>query len=302
MTFVIRDFRESQLPILVRLLNDSRRGSYEFMPLTEQEVRDRIQQRGLRVLVAEEGGELAGAVTYNAGFWGEEIRWLAVREGLDRKSMEDALVKEAETLVQGETVFTSLDLGSPETAEWERRGYRIEGGLLQMIAKLKHARPIPGVPRGVILRSMRAGEEKAVVEMVNNVFGWERLSPDFVERGKRESAPFIEEWVQVAELEGKILSVVVASPAVKYNQHFSAKRGYLGPAATILEYRSKRLASALTVRAMNFLCEKGMDTAVLHTSEHNIPSVTLLRNLGFEVGHHVKFLRKNFQRTHRSGL
>jgi hypothetical protein len=32
---------------------------------------------------------------------------------------------------------------------------------------------------------------------------------------------------------------------------------------------------------------------VLHTSELNVPSVTLLRNIGFEVGHHVKFLRKN---------
>ena len=100
----------------------------------------------------------------------------------------------------------------------------------------------------------------------------------------------------MAESEGRILSVVVAWPAVKFNQFFGAKRGYLGPAATVPEYRSKSLASALTVRAMNFLCEKGMNTVVLHTSEQNVPSVTLLKKIGFEVGHHIKFLRKRIKR------
>ncbi len=277
---------------MVKLLNESRAGSYEFMPLTEEEVRSRIEHGKVQVLMAEDSGGVVGSVSYSDGYWGEEIRWLAACAASNQSFVEDLLVSEAEKLVHGETVFTSVDLGSPETVEWTKRGYSLDGGLYQMVARLEGPRVVPAVPDGIILRSMRPEEEKKVVEVVNAVFGWERLESNFVDKGKVESAPFNEDWVFLAESEGRVLSVVVAWPAVKFNQFFGAKRGYLGPAATVPEYRSKRLASALTVRAMNFLYGVGMDTVVLHTSEQNIPSVTLLKNIGFEVGHHIKFLRK----------
>ena len=268
--------------------------------MTEEEVRSRIEHGKSQVLIAEDKGKVVGSVTYSDGYWGEEIRWLVVRRAPDQRLVEDLLVSEAEKLVRGETVFTSVDLGSPETAEWARRGYSVDGGLYQMVAGLEGSRAILAVPEGIVLRSMRLEEEKSVVEVVNAVFGWERLEPNFVEKGKVESAPFNEEWVFLAESEGRILSVVVAWPAVKFNQFFGAKRGYLGPAATVPEYRLKRLASALTVRAMNLLYEKGMDTVVLHTSELNVPSVTLLKSIGFEVGHHIKFLRKNVEQKEQA--
>jgi ribosomal protein S18 acetylase RimI-like enzyme len=296
MNVQVRDFTEKDLSALVKLLNEMNKGSYEYIPITEDDVRVRIQEGKFRTLIAEENGEAVGSVTYNAGFWGEEIRWLVVQERPDRKLIENTLVSQAEKCVHGETVFTSVDAGSPSTSDWTERGYKLEGGLYQMIAKLEHVRPLPAVPEGVTIRSSRPEEEKKVAETVNSVFGWERLKLGFIEKGKDESPPFDEEWVQLAVLEDRILSVVIAWPAVKYNELFGGRRGYLGPAATVPEFRSKKLASALTVRAMNFLFEKGMDTAVLHTSELNVPSVTLLRNIGFEVGHHVKFLRKNFIR------
>ena len=280
----------------VKLLNEVNEGSYEYIPLTEDDVRVRVQEGKFRTLIAQENGEAVGSVTYNAGFWGEEIRWLVVQERPDRKLIEDALVSQVEKCVHGETVFTSVDAGSPRISDWTERGYKPEGGLYQMIAKLEHVRPLPAVPEGVTIRSSMPEDEKKVVETVNSVFGWERLKQDFVGKGKVESPPFDEEWVHLATLQDRILSVVVAWPAVKYNELFGGRRGYLGPAATIPEFRSKKLASALTVRAMNFLLERRMDTAVLHTSELNVPSVTLLGNIGFEVGHHVKFLRKNFMR------
>lgn len=294
MTVQVRDFIEKDLSALVKLLNERNEGSYEFIPLTEDDVRVRIQEGKFRTLLAEENGEAVGSVTYNDGFWGEEIRWLVVQERPDRKLVENALVSQVEKCVHGETVFTSVDAGSSRTNDWIERGYKPEGGLYQMIAKLEHVWSLPAVPEGVTIRGSRSGEEKKVVETVNSVFGWERLKQGFIEKGKVESPPFDEEWVHLATLQDRILSVVVAWPAVKYNELFRGRRGYLGPAATVSEYRSRKLASALTVRALNFLFEKGMDTAVLHTSELNVPSVTLLRSIGFEVGHHVKFLRKNF--------
>jgi ribosomal protein S18 acetylase RimI-like enzyme len=293
MALQIRSFKAQDLPTLVKLLNEARQGSYEFMPLTEEEVSARIQEGKSSVLIAERDGEIVGSATYNDGYWGEEIRWLGIRGGTDQKLIEDALVKKAEELVRKGTVFISVDAESPRTNEWTDREYAPSGGLYQMIAKLDSLRPLPTLPEGFRVGSMKLGEEGEVVATVNGVFGWDRLKPDFVDKGKVDSPPFNEEWVHVAYHGNKVVSIVVAWPAVKFNAYFGAKRGYLGPAATLSGYRAKRLASALTVRAMNFLFEKSFDRVVLHTSELNVPSVTLLRDLGFEVGHHIRFLKKS---------
>lgn len=292
MSVKVRGFEERDLPTLLKLFNTAWKDMYEFMPLTDDEVRTRVQTGKSKVLVADEEGKIVGSATYSDGYWGEEIRWLAIEAAEGSQLVRDALITEVERMVHGESLFAMVDSGSPEIGEWTKRGYVIDGGLYQMIAKLDRVRPVPAVPEEIVLRSMNADEEKRVVEAVNEVFGWDRLKPDFVERGELESPPFDREWVHLAELEGEILSVVVAWPAVKFNRYFGAKRGYLGPAATIPEYRSKKLASALTVRAMNFLYGKGFDTVVLHTSERNLPSVKLLNSIGFEVGHDFKFLRK----------
>lgn len=295
----IRSFSEKDLPTFVKLLNEARKSAYEYLPFAEEEVEERLRRGKSEVLIAEEGDEIVGTITYSDGYWGEELRWLAVRVVPDQKVIEDALVREAEKLVRRGTVFTSVDDGSPKTTDWVDRGYAPCGGLYQMIVKLEASRPVPKVQGGTSIRSMRQGEEKEVVAMVNAVFGWDRLKPDFVEKGKVDSPPFDEEWVQVAFHGDQVVSVVVAWPATEFNAYYKTKRGYLGPAATIPEYRGKKLASALTVRAMNVLFENGMDTVVLHTSELNVPSVTLLRQIGFQVGHHIKFLKKNVPQTDR---
>lgn len=293
MTVQVRSFVKEDLSMLVKLLNEANKGSYEFTPIAKDDVRSRIQEGWFRTLMAEEHGAIVGSVTYNDGFWGEEIRWLTVSNRSDQKSIENMLVTYAERFAHGETVFTSVDAESPRINDWIERGYRPEGGLYQMTAKLESMRAIPEVPDGIVIRSMNPGEEGRVVETVNVVFKWERLKLDFVEKGKSESPPFNEEWIHIAEFKGRILSVVVSWPAVRYNNYFGAKRGYLGPAATVPEHSGRKLASALTVRAMNFLLGKGMDEVVLHTSEINVPSVTLLRNVGFKIGHHWRFMRKN---------
>jgi len=284
------------LPKSVNLLNDVTKGSYEFTPLTEDELSTRIKDGKSRILIAEDYGKIVGSITYNDGYWGEEIRWLLVLERANQRSVENLLVTEAEKLVRGQTVFNSVDSGSLKMAEWAERGYTPDGGLYQMAAKLDSVRKIPPVPEGIVLRSMKPSEERKVMETVNAVFGWGRLRNNFVEKGKIDSPPFDEEWVHLAEYQGRILSVVAAWPAVKYNRYFRAKRSYLGPAATIPECRSRKLATAPTIRAMNLLYEKGMDTVVLHTSEANVPSAILLRDIGFEIVHLWKFLRKKVHR------
>jgi ribosomal protein S18 acetylase RimI-like enzyme len=293
MPVTVRSFIDVDLPILAQLLNEANQGSYQFYPYDEGRLRKWIQDGKLQILMAEENGVVLGSSAYADGHWGEEIEWLAVRESSANKLVESLLLKEIEKSVKRETVFYSIDAENPRMNDWIEYGYRIEGGLYHMIARLDGARPLPKAPEGVMIRSLRPNEEQELVEAVNSGFGYERLKMGIIERWKTENSPFTEEWVHVAESNGKIVSVVASRTDANYNTHFSAKRGYLGPAATIPEFRGKNLASILTRRAMNLFIEKGMNSVGLYTGEQNIASVTLLRKLEFEVGHHWKFMRKN---------
>jgi ribosomal protein S18 acetylase RimI-like enzyme len=292
----IRDFVQRDLPHLVGLLNGAYGESYEFVPYSEAKLQSWIQEGTLKILVAEENGEILGSVAYRSGHWGEEIDWLAVSERADRELTENRLVSEIEKHFKGETVFTVVDAESPKTKEWIERDYKPEGGLYHMVARLDEVKPLPRVPHGTIIRGLKAEEEEEFVEAVNAGFGSERLKLGAIQKWKSECPPFNEEWICVAEIDNKIVSVVVSRPDAEHNEFFGHRRGYLGPAATLPEHRGKNLASALTRRAMNLLFENGMDSVGLYTSEQNVPSVNLLRKLGFEVGHHWKFMRKNLRR------
>lgn len=292
----IRNFNEKDLPAIVDLLNYAYQGAYEFTPYSEGDIHSWLQRGNVELFVAELKGEIFGAAAYRAGHWGEEIEWLAVKNVENKRAFEDALVKAIEKRVKGSAVFTAVDAESPKIADWVERGYRVEGGLYHMVVKLDGLKPIPKVPEGIILRSLKPEEEKAFVEAVNTGFGWERISMGAIQRWKDEHPPFSEEWIHVADDGGKIVSVVVSRPDTEYNEYYGGKRGYMGPAATIPQYRGKGLVSALTCRAMNFLYTRGYDSVALYTAEQNIPSVTLLRKLGFQVAHNWKFLRKNIQR------
>jgi len=294
MPFKIRSFTEKDLPNLVNLLNNEYRDSYEFTPYTMEKLHTKIQKRNLTVLLAEDNGKALGSIAYNDSPWGEEIEWLAVSENPNRRLIENRLIREIEKYVKKQTIFAAVDAGSPKINEWIERGYKPEGGLCHMVARLENVMPLPKIPEDIILRSMKPEEEKELVEAVNAGFGWERLKIGIIQRWKTECPPFNEDWIHIAEHNYKIVSAVASRPDMDYNKNFNGKRGYLGPAATLQEYRNKNLASALTCRAMNFLYEKGMDSVALYTSEQNIPSIKLLQKLGFIIKHNWKFMRKTF--------
>ena len=296
MTVQLRTFTDKDLQRLVRMLNDAYKGSYEFTPYTEESLSSWIKEGKLKILMAEENGEVLGSVAYHDGHWGEEIEWLTVSESLHRKSIENELIGEIEKYVKGQRVFTAVAAESPKINEWVERGYKPEGGLYHMVAEINGLTPLPKIPEGTIIRSLKLDEEQDFVKALNAGFGLERVKLGVIQEWKLEFPSFSEEWIHVAEIGNKIVSVVVAKPDTRYNRFFGGKRGYLGPAATLTEYRGKNLASALTRRAMNFLYEKGMDSVALYTSEQNIPSTTLLLKLDFKVGHHWKFMRKNLSK------
>jgi len=289
----IRGFTDSDIPKVVALLNESRKGWHEFRPFTEQTVKSSIGEQEFKIVIAEKDGTFLGLAAYNNGHWGEELRWLAVIETPNRKSIQDALVTEAEKYVHDGRVFVTVDAESPEIAEWRKRGYELEGGLYHMVASLDDIKPLPETPEGVILRTLNPSEETDFIKLVNDGFGWERLQANAIQEWKADFPGFNEDWIQVADYHAKLVSTVVAKDDLNYNIYFKAKRGYLGPATTLSEFRGKNLATALTQKAMNFLYEKGMNSVALHTHEQNVASMALLKRLGFRVAHHWRFMWKN---------
>jgi len=295
MTVKIRGFKEPDLPFLWELLKEPdaeqrllyiRYGNGNFLSW--------LKERRIEVLIAENSHGIIGSAAHNDGFWGEEIEWLVACRNAHRKLVEDMLVKEVEKYVKKGTVFTSVNAGSSKVEEWMQRGYCPNGGLCYMVTKLSGLKSASEIPEGVLLRSLKPEEENKFVQLVNAGFGWERVRVGDIEKWKTESPPFDEEWIHVAEINEKLVSVVVSKPDTGYNQFFNAKRGYLGPAATLPEYRGRNIASALTVNAMNFLFKQGMDSVCLLTHEANAPSIKLSQNMGFQIGHHWTFMFKHF--------
>jgi ribosomal protein S18 acetylase RimI-like enzyme len=298
MTSRVSEFANKHLPTTVRLLNEEYRNSYEFIPFNEERVLSQIQRRRLRILVAEEEDQVLGLIGTRAEERSEEnIYWLAAREGHDKRTVEDTLLEEVEKSAEGETISTMVDEGSPRITYWTSRRYHLQPGFQRMSARLDGLKPVPRVAEGIKLRSLRPEEEEGLVTVVNAGFGWQRLEPGVLERWKSEDPPFNEAWVQVAEVDGRLVSAVVAKPDTDSIKYLHLKRGYLGPATTLPEFRNKHLASALTARAMNLLFEKGMDSARLGTSEQNASSIALLQSLGFKVDVVRKILRKELNKA-----
>ena len=128
MTVQVRVFTLKDVSALVRLLNEANEGSYEYIPVTANDVRARIKERKSRTLMAEEDGEAVGSVTYNDGFWGEEVRWLAVHGRPDRKVIENELVSQAEKSVQVKRFSpqSTREVQGPVTGL--KGGYKPDGG------------------------------------------------------------------------------------------------------------------------------------------------------------------------------
>ena len=296
MTVQITEFVKKHSPTIVRLLNDEYRNSNEFIPFNEERVQSEIGNRRLKILVAEENGKVLGLVaTHSHENMEEHLSWLAATKGQDQRTIENMLVKELEKNVKTDVILIMIDEGSPKIADWTSRGYKLQPGFQRMSAKLDGLKPIPKVDEATKLRSLRTDEEEQFIEAVNKGFGWKRLERGDLETWKLEDPPFTEEWVQVAEVEERIVSVVVAKPDTDATKYLHLNRGYLGPAATLPEFRTKHLASALTARAMNSLFKNGMDSVILGTSEQNVSSIALLRSLGFQVENVRKALRKELR-------
>jgi len=288
----LQPYRKRILPKVVSLLNEVEAGSYEFVPYSEKGLQAELKGASSVLLATDDRDRIAGLAYLGRQWYGETIG-LRVRPGAGQWEAADLLLSALEPRTQTDELSTSVD---PSDHEWLAfyldRGYRTESSLYQMIADLERQRRPERLPAGCIIGSLKADEEEALIQLANTAYAGERLRPGVLAQWQAEDPDFSTDWVQVARCDGQLVGTVVARSDREYNEYYHADRGYLGPAATLPSYRGKGLGEALTARAMNFLRERGMRAACLHTWEQNQPAVRLTTNLGFRVVHEWRILTK----------
>ncbi len=289
----VRRLAPADVPAVVGIINARYSGSYEEVPFTTASFSKYIMNRKATALVAEDNGRIAGAIVYVVWPWGNCIDMLAAVQTAENQRIEDILVRELEESAKAESIYTNVEEGSPQIRRWELRGYYLEGGVYHLTIPLSGQRTVSPPRCGATIRSLRRGEEDAFIDFMNRSFGFKRLDMDEV-RSWWEVPGFSEEWIQVAELDGRLVSATVCMLDQEYFRHFSRRRGYLGPAATLPEYRKMGLTSALTVRALNFLAKQGMESAAMYIIEGNSASLGLALKLGFRVAKHWVHMNKDF--------
>lgn len=279
---VIEDMADSDITEVVRLLNSFYRGSHEFIEYTPQNFRSYVCDTSARVFVLRVG-TVKGVATFFKGVWGNKIDLFAVERGPQSRELGDALVTAVEAASGADRLYTIIEEGDPSLVEWRVRGYKDDGGWCHMVAELAGELPIPTTRCQATLRTMKPSDLESMISLTNASFGFRRLSAGCVDEWKKEDPEFDFDWIFVAESDGMLVSMLVSKPDSEYNKSFGGKRGYLGPAATLPDYRNRGLAAALTVMAMTSLKRKGMASVNLYTSTRNAPSIRLLNKLGFKL-------------------
>lgn len=296
----LRRYVKNDLPVLIEIANENYNDygdffyAYEFVPYSEETFRSRVVRRCPTVLVAEDQG-VEGFITLFQAHWGDGIGILCVKKSTRRREIENLLISRIEKEAKSGRIVVTLTSGSAGIPLFQKKGYEIYGGLYHMTADLKDAYQIPELDKGITLRSLAAGEEEMLTRIFHPLTRGRGFQPGFLETWK-EMDPFLtRDWIHVAEMDGKIVSVACTRREYEYNKHFNTKRAAIGPLITVPEYRRKGLAKALMWRGLNFFIKQKIETATLEVLEDNLPAVNLYKSLGFKLRHHWKFLRKHLR-------
>ena len=296
----IRISNRDDLPKVIELLNMS--FSEEYPPFDIEGLSYTLGDNSAIFVYEDDTSGITGAIVSMPSHLGREIYAIGVKEQNNKDMVEGLLVSRVEELAceKGEEKLYTLADSKKEIEKWEKSGFSENDGMYHMIAPLEIVEPIPFLKGPVVLRSLRKDEGQTLVDVVNLSFGWKRLSQNCMSSWSWFDNSFDESWVQVAEIQGKVVSAVVSMADKAFNEHFGKKRGYLGPAGTIPEFRGRNIASALTRFAMNFLIGKGMDSVSAYAWSNNKPSLAVLKSLGFKATRYHAFLSKDMKITCKS--
>ena len=288
----LQPYRDRDIPALVSLVNERDILCYEFIPYSEEKLRVELKEASYALLAVDEQDRVHGLAYLWPEWWGE-IVILYAPAGPGQSDAGKQLLSAVEQQSRTGGLIALIDPADQERlAAFSAIGYRSETTSYQMVTQLGQMRPLPQVPEGYIIRSLRSDEEQALIRLAEAAYGMQRLEPGILGKWKTEDPAFSLDCIKVAQYGEQLVALVVARSDREYNRHYHTKRGYLGPAGTLPLHRGKGLTKALTAEAMNSLRERGMDTVCLHTLQTNQPALTVARDLGFCPVHEWIIMRK----------
>jgi mycothiol synthase len=191
---------------------------------------------------------------------------------------------------QKEGASATLDACCREDDAARRGLLERQGFVEQPVWTLRMARSLAGViaepqlPEGFVMRHVEGeGEVEALVTLHQAAHGTENVTVE-----ERLS------WMRVPEYDPELDLVVVAPDGelAAYclcqvsevdNARTGRKEGWTDPVATHPAYQGRGLASALLLRGMQLLKERGMEAAVLGTSSENAAMQRVAEKVGFKV-------------------
>lgn len=288
----LRSYCQTDIPELASLVNESDRACYEFIPHTEEALKARLKGASYVVLALDEQDRVHGLAYLSQDWWGETVT-LHTPLQPQRPETISSLLSGVEPQSQTGSLTALVDATEHELlALFAASGYQTQSTSYHMVAELDRSRLLPQVPEGYVMRNLRPHEEQALIRLANTAYRTQRLQPGILTKWRTEDFAFNLDCVKVAQHETDLVAVVVARSDDEYNRYYHARRGYLGPAATLPAHSGKGLSKALTAAAMNSLRDRGMHTVCLHTWQTNQPALAVTQGLGFRPAHKWAVLHK----------
>lgn len=291
----IRACKETDLKAILDLANRRNKNTHEFVPLTHKSLTKWIEESKALVYIAEDK-QFTGFAIAERGWPAEpdeiQISMLCAEAKRNGASIERELLDQCQKHSEVEGIITMLPIGDPKIKQQEKWGFQLNGGIFQLTRSLSKMPPKPPVMKGAKVRGLKKGEEKEFVTVMNTSFARTRLTMKDFEDWKRNDPLFNYDWIQVVEFEGSLIGAGVARRDIEFNRYYRAKRGYLGPAGTLPEFRGKGLNRTVNWHAMNAAKHFGMTSVSLYTHEENFPVLKLTHELGYTIIYHWKILKR----------
>jgi GNAT superfamily N-acetyltransferase len=177
------------------------------------------------------------------------------------------------------------DDDSERIALLERHGFvRQETRTLQMVRPLDQTIPMPQVPAGFGVRHVvDECEAQALVALHRAAFGTENMT--IQERLAMMQVPEYDSELDLLAIapDGRFAAYCMCSISQKENERTGRREGYTDPVATHPDFQRRGLARALLLTGFHKLKQRGMDTAVLHTSSANVAMQRAAQAVGLRV-------------------
>lgn len=302
MRIEIRNFTESDLEDFTRLYNESESGNPDHRTLTSEELRRIVLEHPAynprAHFAAFEAGKLicSGRAIYmpeyvkvkgHVGYIDFYVlpgdsRTYAEREVFARivGYLKACGVEFIQTRVDTrfQTKVRLLERLGFSKSDYQNHGMELDPGLAEE----------PTVPEGYRIRVARMPEElEPMVEVFNEAFATrDRYPPMSLERFQRgwvledeenHSGSFLAE----RDIDGKVVAMVLSGINRRFNEEHGVKRGGTYALAVIPSDRRRGLGTALTLKSIEWIRKKGMDTAYVSVNIANKDALRIYQSLGF---------------------